>query len=159
MVRSVLAVAIVTAGCAVAPSPTQNGLPSPSPAPTSTPSATPVHVDPTEPPQTETVYGRIWDALPDDFPTPPGARPAAIGEGPASAILDVPGDATEIVTTLQSLLEQRGLRTVGLSGPLEDGSVVIESAGEGGCWVRSSVGPLGGTTIVTVWYGAACPFR
>ena len=108
--------------------------------------------------QTDTSWGRIWDALPNDFPLPAEFQPAETGGGPASATMDVPGSVTATVAFLQSELEVAGFRTESLSGPLEDGSQVLESFGEGGCRIRSSVAPLGGVTILTVLYGAACPF-
>ncbi len=108
--------------------------------------------------QTDTSWGRIWDALPSDFPLPAEFQPAETGGGPASATMDVPGSVTATVAFLQSELEVAGFRTESLSGPLEDGSQVLESFGEGACLIRSSVAPLGGVTILTVLYGAACPF-
>jgi hypothetical protein len=46
-----------------------------------------------------------------------------------------------------------------LSGPLEDGSRVIDSVGDDGCRVETVISPLSGTTHVTVRFGAACPFE
>ncbi len=78
----------------------------------------------TPPPQTDTEWGRIWDTLPAGFPTYPGATPGEeTATGAASANLVVTGgDAKTIATALQASLTKAGYTTVGLSGPLEDGS-------------------------------------
>lgn len=131
----------------------------PAPTPTSTPLAPP----PTKNAvplvsQTDTDWGWIWDTLPTSFPLPPGAQPTQTRDGPASAILDVPGDAADTMTALQAGLELAGFGTESLSGPLEDGSLILEAFAEGACRVQARVEPLGGTTTLTVLYGAACPF-
>lgn len=110
--------------------------------------------------QTDTAWGRIWDSVPAGFPTYPGATPAEeAATGPASAVLAVPGvEATAIADWMQSRLEQASYRTESRSGPLEDGSYVLESTGSApGCRVEVSVAPLGGLTTLTVRYGATCP--
>lgn len=148
--------AIVGAGCAATVTPTPDAVPTAtatSPQPPAGPTKNPVPM-----PQTDTPWGRIWDALPPDFPLPAGAQPTQTGDGPASAVLDVPGDAITTMEFLQSALELAGFPTESLSGPLEDGSRVLESSGEGACRVQTSVAPLGGTMIMTILYGAACPF-
>ncbi len=144
--------------------------PSPSGAPPSAtapaPGLTPVPTDPgatarpSPPTQTDTEWGRIWDALPEAFPRYPGANPTETGEGPASAILDV-GDAepAAVATFYQSALEAATYSTLSMSGPREDGSWEIESAGEAACRTRTTITPLGGTTIVTILFGVDCPFE
>jgi hypothetical protein len=109
--------------------------------------------------QTDTAWGRIWDSLPADFPSYPGSTPAdQAATGPASAVLAVPGtDARTIAAWMQSQLEHSSYRTEALSGPLEDGSFVLDSTGPTpGCRIQISVAPLGGLTITTVRYGASC---
>jgi hypothetical protein len=44
-----------------------------------------------------------------------------------------------------------------MNGPAEDGSIVIDSVGEGDCRIQTTIAPLGDTTFITVLYGAACP--
>jgi hypothetical protein len=111
--------------------------------------------------QTDTDWGRIWDGLPSGFPTYPGATPddAASG-GPASAVLVVEGlDAQGVATFLQTLLVKAGFTTEGLTGPLEDGSYVLDMTGPPvGCVLQVATKPTGGLTTVTILYGAACPF-
>jgi len=67
------------------------------------------------------------------------------------------GDANEIATSLQAALEAATYSTEALSGPLEDGSFVLDSVGQGDCRIQVTVTPQGGLTLVAVLYGAACP--
>jgi len=151
------AVLIVAGGCGATVTPSPATPPAPSLAATP-PSGGPTKNPVPPPSQTDTEWGRIWDALPASFPVPAGAQPTQTGDGPASAILDVPGDPAEMMTALQAALELAGFRTESLSGPLEDGGLILEASAEGACRVQARVVPLGGTTILTVLYGAACPF-
>ena len=84
--------------------------------------------------QTDTDWGRIWDALPAAFPVYPGAAPADEAEtGPVSATFALEGqEARTVATWMQTELERAGYRTEALNGPLEDGSFVLESTGAGG---------------------------
>ena len=111
--------------------------------------------------QTDTEWGRIWDALPAGFPVYPDAvetEEAGAGE-PVSATFSSPAAADEIATWLQSRLELATFSTEALSGPLEDGSFVLDSVGDEGCRIETTVAPAGGLTIITVRYGADCPFE
>ena len=147
---------LVLAACESDELPTVNQGATPTAVPTD-PGATPPGSPPT---QTDTEWGRIWDGLPVDFPTFPGASPTETGEGPASAILDA-GDADprEVATFYQSALEIAGFSTLSLSGPREDGGFELESVGETTCRVRTTITPLGTSTFVTILYGADCPFE
>ena len=109
--------------------------------------------------QSDTEWGRIWDALPPGFPTYPGATEADdAGPEPVSGTFAVnEGDANEIATSLQAALEAATYSTEALSGPLEDGSFVLDSVGQGDCRIQVTVTPQGGLTLVAVLYGAACP--
>jgi hypothetical protein len=118
-----------------------------------------------EPPpvtQTDTAWGRIWDALPARFPVYPGAvetEEAGSGE-PVSATFSVGGaDPAEIATSMQQQLELATYSTEALSGPLEDGSFVLDSVGDAGCRIETTVKPAGGLVLITVRYGADCPFE
>jgi hypothetical protein len=140
---------------------------SPSPAPSTLPSPAGASAAPTVRPsdgstagQTDTEWGRIWDSLPSDFPAIAGSTPSdEAATGPASAALVVNGDtAKAIATSMQVKLEAAGFKTVGLTGPLEDGTYVLDSAlGLGGCKVQVTAKPLGSVTTVTILYRAACP--
>jgi hypothetical protein len=109
--------------------------------------------------QTDTDWGRIWDTVPAGFPRFPGSTIADdASPEPASARFAVPGgDPRAIWTWFQVMLEAAAYRTVGLNGPGEDGGFVLDSLGESGCRVQTTVAPLGDTTFITVLYGAACP--
>ena len=123
-----------------------------------TPSAA-VHSAVTDAGQTDTPWGRIWDMLPAGFPAIPGSTPTDATDGPASAVFVVQGAAAKsIATAMQAALSATGFRTEGLSGPLEDGSYVLDMAGTPvGCRTQVAAKPLGRVTTVTVMYGAACP--
>ena len=110
--------------------------------------------------QTDTDWGRIWDTLPKAFPSVPGATTAdETATGPASANLAVPGkDAKAVATGLQAALTQVGFRTIGLSGPLENGGYTLDMTGSpAGCQLQVTATPTGSLTTVVILYGATCP--
>jgi len=110
--------------------------------------------------QTDTDWGRIWDALPAGFPRYPGSVPTETGEFEAvSAEFAVPEDPAVVTAWLQAGLEGAGYSTEALSGPLEDGSRVIDSVADGGCRIETVIRSLGGVTHVAVRFGAACPYE
>jgi hypothetical protein len=160
-----LVAAIAVAACssnAATTSPSRSATPLASPAPaattaSATPSASVGAASAAG--QTDTTWGRIWDSLPGGFPAIPGSTPTEAAAGPASATLVVQGDAAKaIATSMQTALGVAGFRTEGLSGPLEDGSYVLDSTGTpAGCMVQVTAKPLGGVTTVTIMYGAVCP--
>lgn len=139
---------VASSGAPASPAP-----PDPTPVPGSGDPATPVPSS-----QTDTEWGRIWDTLPAAFPHYPGSVPTETGEGPASGRFAVPVDARTAATFMQQALETAAYSTDALSGPLEDGGFVLDSTGEDpACHVRTTIAPLGSTTVMTVMYGAACP--
>ena len=109
--------------------------------------------------QTDTDWGRIWDSVPAGFPRFPGSTDADDASAdPASARFSVAGgDPKAIATWMRGAFEEADLNTVGLNGPAEDGSFVVDSVGGGQCRVRTTIAPLGDTTFITVLYGADCP--
>ncbi len=109
--------------------------------------------------QTDTDWGRIWDTVPAGFPRFPGSTIADdASPDPASARSSVAGgDPKAIATWMRGALEEAGLNTVGLNGPAEDGSFVLDSVGGGRCRVQTTVAPLGDMTFITVLYGSDCP--
>jgi hypothetical protein len=161
----ILAVGLALAACSPAPSNGPNTSASPSPG--SSPSAGPTDVpgtspepsaDASLPTQTETEWGRIWDAVPATFPRPPGSLDAEPIERTAtSADLSVPAGPAETVDFYQGSLAAAGYVT-SLQGPLEDGSWVFDASAGGGCKVQVTIKPLSGLTHVSILYGAGCPF-
>ncbi len=109
--------------------------------------------------QTETEWGRIWDAVPADFPRFEGATAAEEGAtGPASATLVVPGaTASAVASWMTERLADSGYTVDGGSAALEDGSFVLDARRDPGCRVGVTIAPTGGMTTVTVLYGAGCP--
>jgi len=114
---------------------------------------------PSLPSQTDTAWGRIWDAVPSTFPVIQGAVPATdTGEGAASALLALQApDAMVIAAFYRDALQAMGM-TVSMDGPLEDGSVTVSGADGNNCAVQVSVKPAGSTNLISVLYGAGCPF-
>lgn len=162
-----LFVVAAVAACAPAdPGSTAPGTTAPS-ATVAQPSPTDAAPDASSPPvtqapttsQTDTDWGRIWDALPAGFPLFPGGTPAEdAGIGPASATYAIEGgDPAEIATWMQTALETATYSTEALSGPLEDGRFVLDSVGDGDCRIQVEAIPMGGLTFIVVRYGAACP--
>jgi hypothetical protein len=124
------------------------------PGPTSGEVATPAIIS-----QTDTEWGRIWDALPDGFPRYPGATPgddAGVGQVSA-AYLIASVQPSEVADWLQSAMEIAAFSTEALSGPFEDGGYVLDSVGTGDCRIQTTAGPLGQAVLVTVRYGSDCP--
>jgi hypothetical protein len=101
----------------------------------------------------------IWDSLPSTFPRYPGAEPTDTREGPSSATLELPTQPKAASDWWASQMTKIGYRTEGTEGPLEDGSIVVHSAGSASCKVQASFAPLGGSTVETVFFAAACPFK
>ncbi len=108
--------------------------------------------------QTDTEWGPIWDSVPSGFPTYPGSKPTEVGADPASEVRVVEGaEASAIASWMDEHLRAASFRSDGLSGPFEDGSYVVDMSGASGCRVQVRVAPTGGTSMVVVLYGAACP--
>ena len=109
--------------------------------------------------QSDTEWGRIWDALPAGFPLYPGGTAAEdAGIGPASATYAIEGgDPEEIASSMQQALETATFSTEALAGPLEDGRFVLDSVGDGDCRMQVEAIPQGGLTFIVIRSGAACP--
>jgi hypothetical protein len=123
-------------------------------------SGAPPSAEPATVTQTDTEWGRIWDGVPSGFPVYPGsAESEEAGDEAVSATYSVgAGAPDEIATWLQQQLELATFSTEALSGPLEDGSFVIDSVGDASCRIETMVKPAGGLTLISVRYGADCPF-
>jgi hypothetical protein len=119
--------------------------------------------DPQEPGggTTETSWGEVWDRLSTGFPIFPGALPsdeAAPADEPVSGAFIIDGVMPDEVTEwMQAALEEATYSTEALSGPLDDGSYVIDSVGDGECRVETTITPTGADTTIAVRYGAGCP--
>jgi hypothetical protein len=161
----VVLAALLAAGCLAGPSApptTPTGTPGGAPvggAPTAGPAS--LRPSPSLPSQTDTPWGRIWDALPASFPLPAGAVPTQTGAGPDSGEWQVDTPPAGTTDDLAAALGRAGYR-VDRSGPYEDGSFVLEATAGDACRARVTIAPLGqssGLTLVTVLFGAGCPFR
>jgi hypothetical protein len=106
-------------------------------------------------------WGAAWDALPPGFPVPAGAKVAEPGDpsdGPVSGAFVVDSPRDDAARAVEDGLTAAGYSTEALSGPLEDGSLVLDSVGpDPACRVQARIRPLGETTMITVLYGAGCP--
>lgn len=153
-----LAATIAIVGC----SPVASGAPPSQSAPASI--ATGATSGPTTasslPSQTDTAWGRIWDAIPGSFPKPPDSQPATeTGDIPTSAQVAVrTGTPESIAQFYLDALSAAGY-SVGKDGPLEDGSITVTASDGYQCRMELSVLPIDVGSLVTVLYGAGCPFE
>lgn len=158
-----LAVAAAACGTAPTPGPTSAGPTAAAtpPLPTEVPGGD-GHTPAPAPGTFETAWGPAWDGLPAGFPVPAGAEPAEPSdpaEGPVSGAFVVTGPPDEVVRAAENALAAAGYSTEALDGPLEDGGYVLDSLGrDPACRVQTRVRALGGTTMMSVLYGAACPW-
>jgi hypothetical protein len=160
-----LLVPILLGGCVLYDPPPPTGTPAAgsadlelTPVPGGSTAASPAIVSP--PTQTDTEWGRIWDALPPDFPLPPDAVLAETREGPVSASMGVGGAGQPTASFMESALTGAGFSIESTQGPMEDGSITIDAVGpDPACQVQVRVRPLSGLTNVVVLYGAGCPFE
>jgi len=109
--------------------------------------------------QTDTEWGRMWDAIPADFPVYAGATPSEeAATAPASAVLVVNGtDPKTIATWTAKQLTQAGFDINGELAALENGSYAVDGARGTDCLVHVEATPLGTMTTITIYYGASCP--
>jgi hypothetical protein len=112
--------------------------------------------------QTDTAWGRIWDWVPEGFPTYAGATASDETDlGPAS-VVDVVGGAepADVIGWYEKELQGAGYATDALNGPMEDGGYTLDMHGSPtGCQLEVAAAPMGSSTTVgiVVRYGAACP--
>lgn len=135
----------------------------PTTGPTTGASAPPESAEPTPqlPSQSETAWFRIWDAIPDSFPEPVDAAVADPGSGPVSAAWTVPVaavSAPELAGFYRDAIDDLGWAPI-VDGPLEDGSYTVYSSSGYGCETLTTILPRGDESLVTVLFGAGCPFR
>ena len=104
---------------------------------------------------TETEWGTILDAVPDDFPIYPGAEPAELPEA-ASGIWSALAPAEAVSAWYGRTLEGQGY-SVDLGSALEDGSRVAEIQTDlPECRIQVTFRPAAGSTMIVVMYGAGC---
>lgn len=110
------------------------------------------------PSTTQTEFGLIWDALPPSFPKLPGQEPTEIGAGPRSGSFVLNMTASDASKAMETALKVAGW-TVAKGSPLEDGTVVLEGTGTPStCKTELRFTPTSGTILMSVLYGASCPF-
>jgi len=79
--------------------------------------------------------------------------------GPVSGAFVVDAGPADVTATMKRLLDGAGYST-DQSGPLEDGSFVLDSTGaSGGCKVQTTLAPQAKSTLMTILFGAGCPFE
>jgi hypothetical protein len=171
---AVLLIAVALAGCSAGQPAATSAAPTASPPGATSPSSAAPSPDLTPVPggstaatpgaasqatQTDSDWGRIWDAVPAWFPIPPDAVPTETGEeGAVSASLAAGGSAQSVAQFMQTGLTGAGFSFESLEGPAEDGSLTLNAVGpDPACKVQLRVRPLSGTTNLVVLYGAACP--
>jgi hypothetical protein len=111
--------------------------------------------------QSDTGWGPIWNALPPGFPKPPGAEPADANSGPVSAAWTVPTSSVASAAAAAKLYVDAFSAAGyggGREGPLEDGAYTAWASNGYGCDILVTATPQGEGTLVTVLYGAGCPF-
>ncbi len=156
--------ALVAGGCTGSPTATPTAsVPTPeittSPSPSEAPSAvaSPAAPAPTPVSTTQTAWGAIVDAVPDSFPVYPGAQIADPPAEPVSAAYISSDGVDAIATWYRTALEGLGFSTMSLSNALEDGSRVLDIQGDlPECRIQATFRPEGGSTMITVLYGAGC---
>ena len=159
---AIVAAGLLAAACTSTPSPNPSGTAAPGA--TDLPSAPVATVNgspgPSLPSQTDTAWGRIWDALPSTFPALPGSLAATdTGAGATSGQILVPASRDEVVQFFRQSFRDAGA-TIGTEGPLEDGSVTVTADDGAGCRIQLSVRGTGTReAMVSVLYGAGCPFE
>ncbi len=114
--------------------------------------------------QSDTDWGPIWDDLPPGFPLPPGGEPLESGAGTVTAAWTVAsgaaGGASDPRGIAQRYVDAFSAAGYGggRDGPLEDGSYTAWASNGYGCDMLVTATPRGEETLVTVLYGAGCPF-
>jgi hypothetical protein len=127
--------------------------------PTAAPTEEPT-LDPNLPPQADTEWGTIWTALPPSFPEFKDAQTADPEAGPVSGAFTVANsaaDAKAVADFYLAGLDALGYGT-GVDGPIEDGSYSVWASDGFGCDSLVTVLPRGDESLVTILYGAGCPF-
>jgi hypothetical protein len=161
LLATVVGLALIVGACGGSATPAPPDPGPTLPAPTDVPGST-TRTPAPSPGTFATAWGAAWDALPPGFPVPAGATQADPGDpadGPVSGAFVVDGAPDDAARAVEERLTAAGYSTEALSGPYEDGSLVIDSVGRNpGCWVQTRIRELGGVTMMTVLFGASCPW-
>jgi hypothetical protein len=108
--------------------------------------------------QTNTESGPIWDGLPPSFPRLPGATATDL-PGAISGAFAIPGEPGPAAEALRSALVGQGLRAE-VGTPLEDGTIVVDAGdATAACRIEARLTPRSDTVVMSVRYGASCPYR
>jgi hypothetical protein len=108
--------------------------------------------------QTNPEFGPIWDGLPPSFPRLPGATATDL-PGAISGAFAIPGEPGPAAEALRSALVGQGLRAE-VGTPLEDGTIVVDAGdATAACRIEARLTPRSGTVVMSVRYGASCPYR
>jgi hypothetical protein len=160
----VLAAIALIAACS---SPTRTASPAPLPSPSPVETFVAPSLDIEQPGltpsagQTDTGWGLIWNELPRGFPEPKGAEPADDVTEPVSAAWTITADsASDPKTIAQRFTDAFSAAGYGggRDGPLEDGSYTAWGSNGYGCDMLVTALRRGEDSLVTVLYGAGCPF-
>ncbi|TMF33629.1 MAG: hypothetical protein E6I26_13850 [Chloroflexi bacterium] len=166
LVSITAAILAILSACGPAATPAPTATPSPAPSLTpvpggpSGPAASPVLGPTAGPPTTTEVqgFGQIFDSLPPSFPKLLGATPAETGMGPTSGAFAADMEPKTASDLILMLLRSAGW-SVETGSPLEDGTVVLDATHEpAGCKAQVRFTPVSGSLIMSVLYGASCPF-
>ena len=174
LVLLALASLVAACGTPAAPRPTASPASSafasgsdaakPTPGPTAPPSSAasdgatiPPAPSPTAVGRTKTPWGVILDAVPDTFPLFPDATPADPLPQAVSGTWITKATVDEVATWYHDAVLGAAFASADLGTALEDGSRVLDVQGDlPECKVQVTVRPAGGSTMITVLYGAGC---
>ena len=108
-------------------------------------------------PTMETDWGTILVNLPEGFPRYPGAAGTDPIDGPATHAFEAVAPVDEVAEWYAATFEELGWSHIDLGTPLEDGTQVLDLASDlPECRVQLTFRPLGGSTMITLLYGAGC---
>ena len=108
-------------------------------------------------PTVETEWGTILVNLPDGFPVYPGAAAIDPMDGPATHAWEAVAQPDEVAEWYAATFEELGWSHIDLGSPLEDGTQVLDLGTDlPECRVQLAFRPLGGSTMITLLYGAGC---
>jgi hypothetical protein len=106
---------------------------------------------------TKTAWGVILDAVPDTFPVFPDATPASPVPEAVSGAWIATATVDEVAVWYHDAVLAAAFASADLGSALEDGSRVLDVQGDlPECKVQVAVRPAGGSTMISVLYGAGC---